>query len=253
MVDKGAATGAETTKTTHSPSDHPAVEAMSRYLMAPKPDLSIAANVAHSCAQEGADARLGLSSSEPGELVAFVDEALRDVSLDPAPLEDLWRVLAHTEALHMDELEEMVLAFLCAYPVTLASELLDAPLRQIALGQQLLEPEARHIKVTEARCRLSPRLERHRALAEQIAEEACTHMMQRSEILAATLLKRMDLNSDGCVTHDEFLRAAPTAIAVELQNIVLSASTEALLANPDFQDDFHVSIAETLGLSLSGG
>lgn len=158
-------------------------------------------------------------------------------------------VLAQDEALHVEELEELVLAFLCAYPATCADELLDVPLRQIALGQRLLEPEARRIKVMDARCRLAPRLERHRALAKRIAEEACTHMMNRSENLAAALLKTMDLNSDGLVSHDEFVRTAPAAIAVELENMILSASTEALLADPDFQDDFHTSIGEAQGLS----
>lgn len=201
-----------------------------------------------------------------GEAVERVDGVLSQVEAGLAPqldaeLSALWLALTPepqdgdispptgVSFLGVEEVEELVLALLCELPRGgLPGELLQAPLRHVALGQQLLEPEDRRIDASDVRRRLAPELEQHRPTAERIAREACEHLLGRSEALAASLLRRMDVDKDGAVSREAFFRAAPNAIACEVENVVVSAGVQALMASEDFQDLFHTAVAGSMGL-----
>lgn len=204
-------------------------------------------------------------------------EVLEDADLRLAPLEtclttsvvaelgDLWTAIVEASeedsgkegggdaesasaALGTADIEELVLAHLCEYPPFLAEALLDEPLRRLNVGQGLAVPGAGSFDIPEVRKRLAPQLPRHRDTAARIASEACSHCLQRSEKLAGKVLARLDLNKDGVVTRDEFLKAAPHALALEVENVALSVGMEALLGDPEFADDFHTAMASTMGI-----
>merc|ERR1711862_32316 len=151
---------------------------------------------------------------------------------------------AAAAGLGRQEIEDLVLGHLCAYPDFLADRLLTSLMQQVSLGQAMLnsgpndEMEGR-IDVEAAERKLRPHLKKHRPLAKAIAQRGCEHLMQKSEMLSVKMLSRMDLNGDGFVTEDEFLTSALHAFAIEVENVLISAGSQQMLENADFADDFH--------------
>lgn len=171
-----------------------------------------------------------------------------------AGLAELWLAIADEEqplaalTIGMEEVEELVLAHLCEYPPFLTDLLLDAPLHQIATGQGIMAPGDRQIDIAEVSKRLAPCLDRHRSTATKIASETCSHLLRSSETMAAKLFNRLDLDSDGVVSRDEFLRAVPHALALEVENVAIGAGVQALLKDPEYADDFHTAMAGGMGI-----
>lgn len=251
------------------PSSHPLVVSARNLLERMR---SVAAGGAAEPMQEAAFAAYGaVSSGAMGdfessaqyreELPERLAEAETSWSRLERPLRELWAAIiacrdegeaCAPEApvlLGREEVEELVLATLTAYPPFLAEDLPRELLRQVSLGQGLLPSEDRHIDLDVARRELEPRLEAHRGTAAQIATVCCEHLVQRSELLAVKLLQRMDLDHDGCISEDEFMRAAPYALMIEVQNVAISAGTQEMIANPEFADDFHSAVAVALGIT----
>jgi len=231
--------------------DHPALPLMREFLQAStdaradgQPLLAASAIATAKALTEGkGDGRGYDQSSMP---VAAAIDNLPPSVVDG--LSNLWVAIANeNQPLGMEEVEEFVLAHLCEYPAFLALVLLEAPLHQVGLGQSLMGPGSR-IDMAEVRRRLRPNLQRHRETAARVASEACSHLLARSETLACKLFSRMDLDQDGCISRDEFLRAAPHALAVEVENVAIGAGVQALLADPEYSDDFHTAMAGGMGI-----
>jgi len=168
-------------------------------------------------------------------------------------LRGIWAAIAgdeQEETMGQEEVEELVLAHLCEYPPFLASTLLVAPLRHLALGQSFMAPGDSQMDLAIASQRLAPCLSRHKSAAWKVAHETCELLLKRSMVLAGKLFLRLDLDKDGKVTLQEFLQAAPHALALEVENVALSAGVQALLANPDFADDFHAAMAGSMNLDV---
>lgn len=150
--------------------------------------------------------------------------------------------------LHKDGVEELVLAYLCAYPEFLKQVLVKSFIRQVSLGQLLMEKDNRRLDVRELVRNLEPSLAKHEATTDRIANECCAHLTQRSHVIAATLLQHLDLDRDGAVCRSEFLQAAPHAFVLAIENIAVSAGVQSLMADPDFADDFHMAMGYAMGL-----
>ncbi|CAJ1460472.1 unnamed protein product [Effrenium voratum] len=129
----------------------------------------------------------------------------------------LSRELPRAEGLDFEEIEELVLAHLLAFPDFLADALVMNFLRQVQLGQSFLHAEDQRINVAAVLQQLQPQLEKHKATAAAIAAECCRHLQDRSETLAGKLLSRMDLDNDGFVGEQDFLKSAVHALALEVR------------------------------------
>merc|ERR1712232_640818 len=99
----------------------------------------------------------------------------------------------------------------------------------MALGQCMLASDDRHLDMGAVIRTMEPKLHMHKETFARIAEECCSHLMTRSESLASKLHKRLDLDGDGFVSEEEFMKAAPDAIALELENLAHSVGSESLL------------------------
>ncbi|CAE7236859.1 unnamed protein product [Symbiodinium pilosum] len=151
----------------------------------------------------------------------------------------LAREAPRDEGLDLDEMEELVLAHLLAFPEILAQSLVVNLFQQVHLGQSFLHEEERTIDVNAVLRELQPRLEKHKATSLRIAEQCCAHLQTRSETLADKLLRRMDLDGDGFVGESEFFTAAVHALALEVENLAVSVGVKQLLNESSFADDFH--------------
>eukprot|EP00747_Dinoflagellata_sp_TGD_P168472 gnl/TRDRNA2_/TRDRNA2_194920_c0_seq1.p1 gnl/TRDRNA2_/TRDRNA2_194920_c0~~gnl/TRDRNA2_/TRDRNA2_194920_c0_seq1.p1 ORF type:complete len:260 (+),score=59.83 gnl/TRDRNA2_/TRDRNA2_194920_c0_seq1:70-849(+) len=235
-----------------TPVSHPALPAMRRFLQAGAASAAATANAATA----GANAAAAGSGPDRATAAAAAAAEVRS-DIEPTVVE-LWAVITAggedeegqatpaVESLGLEEVEELVLAHLCEYPAFLADVLLEAPLRQVALGQAFLAADDRRLDAAEARRRLAPNLLRHRETAARIASEACTHLMRRSEDLAKQVLRAADLDGDGVVSYQEFAHAVRNALVVIIENPALAAGVEALLADPNYGDDFHTAMAEAM-------
>ncbi|CAJ1398436.1 unnamed protein product [Effrenium voratum] len=83
----------------------------------------------------------------------------------------LSRELPRAEGLDFEEIEELVLAHLLAFPDFLADALVMNFLRQVQLGQSFLHAEDQRINVAAVLQQLQPQLEKHKATAAAIAAE----------------------------------------------------------------------------------
>eukprot|EP00929_Paragymnodinium_shiwhaense_P022323 TRINITY_DN14292_c0_g2_i1.p1 TRINITY_DN14292_c0_g2~~TRINITY_DN14292_c0_g2_i1.p1 ORF type:complete len:302 (+),score=96.90 TRINITY_DN14292_c0_g2_i1:95-1000(+) len=178
-----------------------------------------------------------------------VRETSVEVGADAAPSP------AAAAGLGRQEVEDLVLGHLCAYPDFLAERLLTSLLQQVALGQAMLnaggdEMEGR-IDVEAAERKHRPQLSRHRPLAKSIAKHSCERLMEKSEMLAVRLLHRMDFDGDGVVSEEEFLAAALHALAVEIENVLVSTGSRQMLESEDFADDFHQAMAVGMGIDIA--
>ncbi|CAJ1344060.1 unnamed protein product [Effrenium voratum] len=177
----------------------------------------------------------------------------------------LSRELPRAEGLDFEEIEELVLAHLLAFPDFLADALVMNFLRQVQLGQSFLHAEDQRINVAAVLQQLQPQLEKHKATAAAIAAECCRHLQDRSETLAGKLLSRMDLDNDGFVGEQDFLKSAVHALALEgtvplhlkagqrtsspdgqVENVAVSAGVQQLLKDESFADDFHEAMCTAL-------
>eukprot|EP00434_Breviolum_minutum_P014821 symbB.v1.2.013069.t1/scaffold907.1/size153227/14 len=151
----------------------------------------------------------------------------------------LCRESPQEQGLDVDEVEDLVLAHLLVFPEFLQDALVMNLFRQVQLGQSFLHSEEQHINVAAVLEQMKPRLEAHKAIAAQIAKECCDHLQTHSESLALKLLKQMDLDCDGFVCEEEFLKTMVHAIAVEVENMAVSVGVQQLLKEERFADDFH--------------
>jgi len=147
-----------------------------------------------------------------------------------------------------EETEELVLAYLCACPLFLSRILIRRLVQQVSCGQGLLHADDRHLDTQRLLQSLEPCMLTHQPLADRIALESCSHLLQRSAELATKLLQRLDLDGDGIVSESDFLRGAHHALALEVENIAVAAGVQALLADPGFTDDFHPAMADALSI-----
>lgn len=243
------------------PSRHPVVQAVRGLLQAShgaagrvvRDAIEDAAALAHEAATCGAEGDHGAAA----ECREGLQEQLGDAPLQPmAPdLGRVWAALVDSACggggaayLSIEEVEELVLGYLCALPEFLGRSLVRSLVRQVGLGQGLMSASDRHLDVGRLIKGLEPQLPRHLATSKRIARECCQHLMQRSETIATNVLRRLDVDGDGAVSQEDFLQAAPHALALEVENLATTACVEALLADPDFADDFHPAMAAALGI-----
>lgn len=225
----------------------------------PMEGAAFAAYGAASCGAMGDHASSAVYRAELPARLGDAETRFRQLAL---PLHETWseiiacRMEGDADAgaetpvlLGRDDVEELVLAALTAYPPFLADALPRELLRRVSLGQGLLRPDERHIDLELARQELEPRLYVHHETATRVAAVCCEHLVQRSDTLAVNMLRRLDLDQDGSVSEDDFMRAAPCALMIEVEDVALSAGVEAMLADPAFADDFHTSVAAGLGNS----
>lgn len=229
---------------------HPALPLMQKFLQA---SVDARADGQPLLAATAIETAKGLTEGK-GTGKGYDQSSLPIAAIDNLPplvvegLSGLWIAIANEkQSLGMEEVEELVLAHLCEYPAFLAKVLLEAPLHQVGLGQSLMGPGSR-VDMAEVERRLRPNLERHSETAAKVAAEACSHLLGRSETLACKLFSRMDLDQDGFISRDEFLRAAPHALAIEVENVAIGAGVQALLTDPDYSDDFHTAMAGAMGI-----
>jgi hypothetical protein len=261
MVEAAAMTddqGGSSAHTSAQGVSHPALPLMKQFLRASadarasgQPLLAGVASTVVSIAQRTGEE----NGYATGNNMAASAQDACEIAVDKLPpsivagLEDLWNALADEgQRFGMEEVEELVLAHLCEYPQFLTEVLLVAPLEQVGLGQGFMSPGDRQVDMAEVRRRLSPNLARHRDTAVKMASEACSHLMDKSETLASKLFLRLDLDRDGSISRDEFLRAAPHALALEVENPAIGAGVQALLLDPEYADDFHTAMAGAMGI-----
>eukprot|EP00971_Amphidinium_carterae_P240962 4783842-Amphidinium_carterae.2 len=79
-------------------------------------------------------------------------------------------------------------------------------------------------------------------LAISIAKGVCEHLLHRSEHLALSALRHMDLDQDGAVSQEEFLKTCPHVLGLVIESAALAAAFDAILKDASFQDDFHASL-----------
>jgi len=175
-------------------------------------------------------------------------------------LRSLWSALTscHSEGagagyssarLEKEAIEDLVLGHLCAYSEYLQKDLVKGLVQQVGLGQGLMDSSDRHVDMSLLLQHLKPSLAKHSETTGRIATESCNHLMTRSETLAEKLLLRLDLNKDGYVSEEEFMSAAPHALAIEIENLAMSAGVQSLIADVDFADDFHMAMAAAMGIT----
>lgn len=158
--------------------------------------------------------------------------------------------------LDKEDVEEVVLAHLLVLPEFLARSLVRRLVQQISLGQSLLFLPGAAAAAGEGRLDmkvLARSLEPHAsvldALAARTAQECCSHLMERSEILATKLLRTLDRDGDGVVSETDFIAALPHGLALDVENAAISAAIPVLLGVDEFADIFHVAMAAALGIS----
>lgn len=152
-----------------------------------------------------------------------------------------------TEFLGLEEIEELVLAYLVALPNFLTESLLWSQMRHLSLGQSLVAPGDRKWDMVKAEEYFRPKLERHQDLARTVASETCANLLARSEQLAGVLFKRMDLDGDGVVGTNDFSSAVLNCLTVEIENVAISAGGETMMQDPDFADDVHMAMGVAMG------
>jgi len=244
---------------------HPAVAALRRLLAATYGD---AGGTLHASLNGGAaQAAFGVAScgavadhnSAQGHREELAEElsAAMDGAGDLIPaLQEVWIAVVGpadgdvaSNNLGHEEAEELVLAHLCAYPLFLSRTLIRRLVQQVSCGQGLLHAADRHLDTQRLMQSLEPRMLTHQPLADRIALECCGHLLKRSSELATKLLQRLDIDNDGVVSESDFLRSAQHALALEVENVAVAAGVQALLADPDFADDFHPAMADALSIA----
>lgn len=209
----------------------------------------------HGVASSGASGDTSTAADYNQELKAQLDQGVSGSSALASELGLVWETIilardpGETGGLCVEEVEEIVLAHLLVYREFLSPALVKGLFRRVSLGQCMLAADDRHLDVGAVMRSMAPQLHRHKETLDRIAEECCTHLMTRSESLASKLHKRLDLDGDGFVSEEEFLKAAPDAIAVELENLANSVGSESLLNDEDFADDFHMAMGAALGMT----
>eukprot|EP00746_Dinoflagellata_sp_MGD_P143659 gnl/MRDRNA2_/MRDRNA2_76458_c0_seq1.p1 gnl/MRDRNA2_/MRDRNA2_76458_c0~~gnl/MRDRNA2_/MRDRNA2_76458_c0_seq1.p1 ORF type:complete len:306 (+),score=74.53 gnl/MRDRNA2_/MRDRNA2_76458_c0_seq1:67-918(+) len=188
---------------------------------------------------EQLDSRLGTANER---IIGFFSEEIKA----------LWAALMideeeGLEALGMEQVEELVLAYLVALPEFLTESLLWSQLRHVSLGQTLMAPDQRRWDMDKAHNYFRAKLDRHRDLAANVADETCAMLLLRSEHLAGALLKRMDLDGDGVVGQTDFSVGVLNSLSLEIENVALSTGSETLMRNPDFSDDVHMAMGAAIG------
>ncbi|CAK9005772.1 unnamed protein product [Durusdinium trenchii] len=212
--------------------------------------LKDAAILAHAAASSGS---LGMHDAAAKHREELEDKLEAVDASDPlSELKLVWdTILLHRdspqeEGLDVEEVEELVLAHLVAFPDFLADDLVMNLFRQVQLGQGFLHAEKQHINVATLLEQMKPRLDRHKVTALNIARECCTHLQTHSETLASKLLLRMDLDGDGYIGEDDFLKCLVHALAVEVENLAISAGVQQLLKEEGFADEFHQAVWDLL-------
>lgn len=211
---------------------------------------------AHGAASAGAVGNHDSAAADREELGGQLSEAAGKQSSLHSELQLVWDTITlsresgqeASQGLDLEEVEELVLAHLVAYPEFLGPQVVKSLFRQVSLGQGLLDSGDRLMDVSELARRMKPQLPKHAATAVRIAEECCSHLTNRSEGIAVKLLQRLDLDKDGVVGEDEFLKAATSALAVEVENVALTVGIQSLMNDESFADDFHMAMAATMGL-----
>mmetsp|Transcript_702 Transcript_702/g.2231 ORF Transcript_702/g.2231 Transcript_702/m.2231 type:complete len:270 (+) Transcript_702:93-902(+) len=244
--------------------DHPLVVAMRQLLGAMhgqqgrglRGSIEDAAILAHGTASSGAEGDHETAAEGREDLQEQLAEAEDKQGLFRPQLREVWdAALACRDeeaspnapaTLGEADVEELVLAHLCAFPEFLGRTLVRRLVQQVALGQGFLDAEDKHLDVSILLRHLDPHLPSFLALSNHIAEESCKHLIQRSESMASRALRTLDLDRDGVVCEAEFLKAAPHAFALEIENVAVQAAVAALLGNPDFADVFHPAMAHAL-------
>ena len=210
-----------------------------------------AAVLAHEAASNGSIGAHDMAARHREELQEKL-QRVDETNLPMSELELLWETMLCSrespkeEGLDEEEVEELVLAHLVAFPDYLADDLIMNLFRQVQLGQSFLHADEQHIDVGTLLERMQPRLQRHKATAAKIAKESCAHLQMRSELLASKLLLRMDLDGDGLVGKDDFLKSLIHALAVEVENLAISVGVQELMKEEGFADDFHEAMCDML-------
>ncbi|CAE6927054.1 unnamed protein product [Symbiodinium natans] len=248
---------------TDDPSRHPLVVALRALLRAThgnpgraaRDTVRDAAISAHQAAKQGSLGAHDVAAWQRGELQDKLEAFQSGQHLESVSL--VWDTLVlardapRDEGLDLEEVEELVLAHLVAFPDVLAQSLVVSLFQQVHLGQSFLHEAERAIDVTAVLKELQPQLDKHKATALRVAEQCCTHLQSRSETLASNLLKRMDLDGDGFVGESEFLASAVHALALEVENLAVSVGVPQLMSDESFSDDFHEAVGKTLALDAS--
>lgn len=245
---------------TDDPARHPLVVAMRALLRAlhdqhgrvVRRSLKDAAILAHEASRNGSLGEHDAAAENRQELEDKLEAVDSHGDGAESELQLLWdtailsRESPEAHGMDVEELEDLVLAYLVAFPDVLADELVMNLFRQVQLGQNILHAEERHINVGAVLEQMKPCLERHKGTAARIAAECCAHLQTRSETLAAKLLVRMDLDGDGFVGEEEFRKTMVPAMALEVENLAISVGVQQLLKEENFADDFHQAVCDVL-------